>query len=122
MKPTCTELEITQLTSAACPSCGYDPPEDDMVGDARAQAQALRAGLDICLNCGEIMAYEQTPVPMRLGGNEPPFEAVVARAKDFARLTQDGTRRLLGLQSLAHRAAALRGYHLGKLKFRGGRA
>ncbi len=115
-KRVCQEPEITQLASTACPTCGYEAPEED----AAAQANAIRGGLDICLNCGEIMAFEPTPKPLRLGG--PAIEAVPARAKDFVRLGYEGHLKLLGVQSLTHRAAQLRGYHLGKLRFRGGRA
>jgi hypothetical protein len=107
---------------SSCPRCGFHTRDDEWITGPSSK-------LAVCLNCGELMAFDTKLDDAfqryeKIGGRRPEQTPgpVVPTAVDFARLTPDSCAKLMKASSLTYRAAQLRGYHLGKLRFRAGNA
>jgi hypothetical protein len=107
-----------------CPKCSYEQPAEFA---ARPRTYGPMP-VDICVNCAEFMTYD-----MRLDDAEERFRdprspgmhtptPVLTTNDDFRRFSPKTCKQLLEAQSITHRLARMRGYHLGKLKMRSGRA
>jgi|SRR5687767_14921275 len=110
-----------------CPKCGYSSPDSDFTPRplrvGLSTAATTYDGVDICLNCGEFMAFDEAldNVEAQVLGTRTPTP-VLATSMDFARYSPETCRKLLESQSITAKLARMRGYHLGRLKFRKGTA
>jgi hypothetical protein len=104
-----------------CPSCKYQLPNAEFAARPKPYGPMP---VDICLNCGSFMTFDEAldDAEARFTGVRTPTP-VLTTSMDFARFTPATCKKLLQSQSITHRLAQMRGYHLGKqLKMRSGRA
>jgi hypothetical protein len=121
------ESSSVEITAAAipCPKCGYSSPDVDFAPRPMRETRGDRSsdGVDICLNCGEFMAFDEAldRIEARVLGTLTPTP-VPATSRDFEKYKPETVNRLLSNQSITARLARMRGYDLGRLKFRKGTA
>jgi hypothetical protein len=102
-----------------CPRCGYQQPAEFAARPRTWGPQPV----DICVNCAEFMTYDprfDAAEEMYTGVRTP--TPVLITAADMGRVSPKTCRQLLEEHSLTQRLAQMRGYHLHRLKLRGGRA